>query len=248
MGTYQTKAIVLRTRNLGEADRVLVLLSEDYGKIEAVVKGARRQHSRFIGNTLPFNYLNAMLFTGRSLEQLNQADLLRPFAILREDLVKMAYASYWVELLDGFLPEREGGGEIFRFLLAAFLTLEQTGQPELLNLAFQVRLLNYLGYQPQLSHCLNCGNANLTEHRYFAPESGGVICTACASHFSNLISVRLEELTLLAQLAVTDIRRLEQLPQTPRDRQILQSLLQAFVAYRLDRPLKSQLILDQLLR
>jgi DNA repair protein RecO (recombination protein O) len=77
MGTYQTKAIVLRSRNLGEADRVLVLLSEDYGKIEAVVKGARRQHNRFIGNTLSFNYLNVMLFTGRSLDQFSQAELLR---------------------------------------------------------------------------------------------------------------------------------------------------------------------------
>jgi DNA repair protein RecO (recombination protein O) len=247
MATYQTKAIVLRTRNLGEADRILVLLCEDHGKLEAVVKGARRQHSRFIGNTLPFNYLKAMLFTGRGLEQLGQADLLRSFAVLREDLVKMAYASYWVELLDAFLPEREGGGAIFRFLLAAFLTLEQTDQPELLNLAFQVRLLNYLGYQPQLAQCLNCGNVNRAEHRFFAPESGGVLCTSCAAGFSNLISISQEELTLLAQLAVTDIRQLGELNATSRHRQVLRSILQSFVAYRLDRPLKSQLILEQLL-
>jgi DNA repair protein RecO (recombination protein O) len=270
MGTYQTKAVVLRTRNLGEADRVLVLLSEDYGKVEAVAKGARRQHSRFIGNTLPFNYLNVMLFTGHSLDQLSQADLLRSFAILREDLVKMAYASYWVELLDGFIPEREGAGEVFRFLLAAFLTLEQVDQPDRLNLAFQARLLNYLGYQPQLGQCLNCGNANPKDHRFFAPEAGGVICCDCALHFNrdacaslagvkvdcktangfsrdNLISIGPEELIGLARLAVIDIRRLDQLSLTQRNRQTIQKILRAFVAYRLDRPLKSQLFLDRIL-
>jgi DNA repair protein RecO (recombination protein O) len=247
MGTYQTKAIVLRSRNLGEADRVLVLLSEDYGKIEAVVKGARRQHNRFIGNTLSFNYLNVMLFTGRSLDQLSQAELLRSFAVLREDLVKLAYASYWVELLDSFIPEKEGSGEVFRFLLAAFLTLEQAGQPDLLNLAFQARLLNYLGYQPQLGQCLNCGDASLAEHRFFAPESGGVICSACAARFNNLISVSPEELTFLAQLTATDIRQLERLPLTPQNRQTIQKILRLFVEYRLDHPLKSQLFLDQII-
>lgn len=247
MGTYQTKALVLRTRNLGEADRVLVLLSEDYGKIEVAVRGARRQHSSFIGNTLPFNFLKVMVFTGRSLDQLSQAELLRPFAVLREDLVKMAYASYWVELLDGFIPEREGAGEVFRFLLAAFLTLEQADQPERLNLAFQARLLNYLGYQPQLGQCLNCGNADPADHRFFAPEAGGVICGACASRFKNLIAVGPEELTGLARLAVIDIRRLDQLPLTQRNRQTIQKILRMFIAYRLDRPLKSQLFLDQIL-
>jgi DNA repair protein RecO (recombination protein O) len=247
MGAYQTKAIVLRTRNLGEADRIIVLLSEDHGKIEAVAKGARRQHSRFIGNTLPFNYLNVMLFTGRNLDQLSQADLLRPFAILREDLVKMAYASFWVDLLDGFIPEHEGAGEIFRFLLAAFLTLEQTGQPDLLNLAFQVRLLHYLGYQPQLGQCLHCGREHPEEPLFFAPQSGGIVCCACASHFRDLNSVSQAEILFLAQLAVTDIRQLDRLPLTRNNRQTIQRILRAFIEYRLDRPLKSQLFLDRIL-
>jgi DNA repair protein RecO (recombination protein O) len=245
MGVYQTKAIVLRTRNLGEADRVLVLLSEDYGKIEAVVKGARRQHSRFIGATLPFNYLHVMLFTGRSLDQLSQADLLHPFAILREDLVKMAYASFWVDLLDGFIPEKEGAGDICRFLLAAFLTLELSTRPEVLNLAFQARLLNYLGYQPELGRCLHCGATSADD--FFSPESGGVICRTCAPQFNNLIGISREEVALLGQLAIIDIRQLDRLSLTNRNRLTLQKIFRAFVAYRLERPLKSQLFLDKIL-
>lgn len=122
MGLYHSTAIILKTRNLGEADRVLLLLSEEYGKFEAVVKGARRPRSRFIGNTLPFNLVKAMFFTGKNLDQLSQAELTHSFVSIREELIKLAYASYWVELIDEFLPEREPAPEIFRFFLAVLIT------------------------------------------------------------------------------------------------------------------------------
>lgn len=246
MASYQTKAIVLRTRNLGEADRIVVLLSEDHGKIEAVVKGARRQRSRFVGNTLPFNYLNVMLFEGKNLEQFSQADVIYSFAALRENLIKMGYASYWVDLLDNFIPEKEGYGEIFRFLLAAFITLEKTTQPALLNLAFQVRLLNYLGYQPGLDSCVNCGGTEAI--RFFSVETGGVICQSCAKAERNLIMVQSREIRHLVQLQTMDIRRLDQLGITAEDLQSLERILRGFIEYRLDRPLKSQLFLDNILR
>ena len=246
MASYQTKAIVLRTRNLGEADRIVVLLSEDHGKIEAVVKGARRQRSRFVGNTLPFNYLNVMLFDGKNLEQLSQADVIHTFAALREDLMKMGYASYWVDLLDGFIPEKEGHGEVFRFLLAAFITLEKTAQPALLNLAFQARLLNYLGYQPVLESCVNCGGNDAI--RFFSVEAGGVICQSCAKTAGSLILVQPREITQLGELLSTDIRQLDRLGVTSDNLQTLQKILRGFIEYRLDRPLKSQMFLDNILR
>jgi DNA repair protein RecO (recombination protein O) len=243
MAVYHTRAIVLKNRNLGEADRVLLLLSEDLGKIEAVVKGARRQHSRFVGNTLPFNYLDLMLFTGKNLDQLSQAEIIHPFTTLREDLVKMAYASFWVDLTDGFIPEKEGHGEIFRFLLAAFITLERSASPDLLNLAFEARLLNYLGYQPQLDSCTQCESTG--EIGFFSSENGGVVCRSCAPELRGLIPVTGNEIELLARFGSTDIRQLEQLNFTSKNLQTLRRILRDFIEFRLDRPLKSQIFLDQ---
>jgi DNA repair protein RecO (recombination protein O) len=243
MAVYHTKAIVLKNRNLGEADRILLLLSEDSGKIEAVVKGARRQHSRFIGNTLPFNYLDLMLFTGKNLDQVSQAELIHPFTTLREDLVKMAYASFWVELTDGFIPESEGHGEVFRFLLAAFITLERSVNPDLLNLAFEARLLNYLGYQPQLDSCTQCESSG--EIVFFSPANGGVVCRRCAPVQRDLIPVTRKEIELLSGFGTTDIRQLECLDFTPANLQTIRRILRDFIEFRLDRPLKSQIFLDQ---
>jgi DNA repair protein RecO (recombination protein O) len=251
MSLYRTNVIVLKSRNLGEADRILMLLSEDLGKFQAVVKGARRERSRFVGSTLSFNYLKAMFFTGKNLDTLSQAELIHPFSKLREDLTTLAYASFWVELIDGFVPERVEVKEVFHFLLAAFLTLEQTADPALLNLAFEIRLLNYLGYQPELDVCTACRqpvdtNAGL-EIFYFSANIGGVICGNCRLQHSGLIQVNPAQLRLMKTLATTDIRKLAMMNGGSDDYKIIGTILREFIEVRLERPLKSRVFLDNLL-
>lgn len=247
MGLYRTKAVVLRNRNLGEADRVLVLFSEELGKFEAVVKGARRQRSRFVGNTLPFNYFEGLFFTGKSLDSLSQVELLHSFSQLREDLTKFAYASFWVELIDGFLPINQEAGVIFRFLLAAFIVLEKAGDVEVLNLAFQARLLKYLGYQPELSHCTCCGTTPKGK-LFFSAETGGLVCSDCSFRYRDLLPVNSEILNWFNLLVETDLREVHRLKTEKSDRLKLFTLLSDFLENRLERPLKSRVFLDNLSR
>lgn len=246
MSLYRTNAIVLRTRNLGEADRVLILLSEDFGKFEAVTKGARRGRSRFVGNTLPFNYLKALFFTGKSMDTLSQAELIHPFSQLREDLYKLAYATYWVELIDGFVPEREEVRELFRFLLAAFVVLERTVEPQLLNLAFEIRILNYLGYRPELDHCAGCGE-QLAVVRYFSATAGGMVCERCHTSYRDLLPAGPEERDLLLSLITTDLRELAALKPIPSASGGAGLILRSFIEARMERALKSRTFLDSIL-
>lgn len=251
MSLYRTNVIVLKSRNLGEADRVLVLLSEDLGKFQAVVKGARRERSRFVGSTLPFNYLKTMFFTGKTLDTLSQAELIHSFSKLREDLTTLAYASFWIELIDGFVPERVEVKEVFNFLLAAFLTLEQTTDPALLNLAFQIRLLNYLGYQPELEVCTACHQPLATvaqrDEFHFSATAGGVICGKCRLQYSGLTRVNPAQLDLIKLLTAIDIRQLATLKGNAGDYKIIGVILREFIENRLEKPLKSQVFLDNLL-
>lgn len=247
MGLYRTKAIVLRSRNLGEADRVLVLLSEELGKFEAVVKGARRQRSRFVGNTLPFNYFEGLFFTGKSLDNLSQVELVHSFSRLRDDLTRFAYASFWVELIDGFLPEGQEAGELFRFLLAAFIVLEKADDLEMVNLAFLARLLNYLGYQPELNCCTCCGRVP-EQKRFFSAETGGLVCSECSLQYRELIPVDSELLDWFSLLAETDLRQVHLLKSEKSNRLKLFALLTSFIEKRLERPLKSRVFLDNLSR
>ncbi|HOJ78822.1 MAG TPA: DNA repair protein RecO [Bacillota bacterium] len=245
MAYYRTRSIVLKSRNLGEADRVLVIFSEDYGKFEAVVKGARRPRSRFIGNTLPFNLINGLFFPGKNMYQLSQAELIHSFSVLREDLTKLAYASNWAELVNELVPEREEVSELFRFLLAAFITLEQTQQPLIVHLAFLIRLLNYLGYNPELDCCLGC-NATSSDHWYFSVAAGGIVCPNCCGQYRDQHVIPVAEIDFLKYLLTTDLRKLEPDVHEVRLSSVHQKL-RDFIEARLDHPLKSQLFLDNLL-
>ncbi len=244
MSLYQNRVIILRSRNFGEADRILTVLSEDSGKFEALVKGARRQRSRFVGNTLPFNCLEAQFFAGKNLDILNQAELVYSFTKLREDLPKLTYASYWTELVDKFLPEHEPAKVIFRFLLAAFITLEKISTPELLNLAFILRLLNYLGYQPQIKKCIVCGA--VAEEKYFSHEAGGLLCPDCKSQYDDSFLLANQICELMAILGEIDLRNLESLNINQLEIQQINKILCNFVRLRLGHPLKSQKLLDRL--
>lgn len=250
MGVYRSNVLILKSRNLGEADRVLMVLSEDLGKFQAVVKGARRERSRFVGNTLSFNYLKAMFFTGKNLDTLSQAELIHSFGKLREDLTALAYASLWVELVDGFVPERVEVREVFQFLLAAFITLEQTSDPALLNLAFQIRLLKLLGYQPELELCTGCQHPHHGEpgtEIYFSATCGGLICAGCHLDYSGLTRINPDQLNLIQQLAAADMRELASVHGSAADFKTIGTILNEFIEVRLERPLKSRVFLDNLL-
>jgi DNA repair protein RecO (recombination protein O) len=129
LALFQVDGIILKVRPFGEADKVITILTPDRGKIEAVAKGARRPRNRFLGSTQPFTYLQLLLFSGHSLHQLNQAEIIHSFAVLRDELTKMANASYWCEMTEGLLPEDAKEPEVFSLLLQALTVLEQTEEP-----------------------------------------------------------------------------------------------------------------------
>lgn len=250
MSNFCTKVLVIKTRDFGEADRIVLFLSEDFGKFEAVVRGARRPRSRFAGNIQLFSLLDAQFFSGKSLDQLSQANLIRPFSKLSEDLVKLAYAGYWAELLVEFLPEREPLPEVFRFMLAAMLVLEQTENPHLLSLAFQMRILTYLGYQPYLEDCLECNDDMASEKEInFSVADGGIICSKCFAnvHHDDLRRINRAELLFLRNIGQIDIRKLAELDLQGVDLLKMRSLLRAFIEYRVDHVLKAQIFLDAVL-
>ncbi|HEX3043962.1 MAG TPA: DNA repair protein RecO, partial [Bacillota bacterium] len=137
--------------------------------------------------------------------------------------------------------------DIFRFVLAAFLVLEQTESPELLNLAFQARLLNYLGYCPVVDVCVGCGQAIQTEREsYFSVATGGALCPECHLHQREFLPVTVTSLKIIAQLVNIDIRELHTLSISQPDYQILRRVLRSFIEYRLEKPLKSLVFLDSI--
>jgi len=184
---YKAEGIVLRARDFGEADRVVTILDRDQGKLEAVAKGARRAQSRLRGPCQPFTRGSFLLWHGRTLDGISQAETLEPFTVLREDLVRLTAASYMAELTDDLVRERDPAPEIHDLLLESFRWLEAgpatPGEVSLILRAFEVRLLVFGGFAPVLEACAVCGRpvedwggATLVA---FSPAAGGVLCPAC---------------------------------------------------------------------
>ncbi|MCZ7670242.1 MAG: DNA repair protein RecO [Chloroflexi bacterium] len=177
--THRTEAIVLKRSNFGEADRLLTLFSLEFGKIKAVAKGARKPQSRKTGHVELFMRSRYLLAEGRDLYIITQAEMIEAYPALRDDLVRTTYGSYLVELLDRFTVEEDVNQDIYRLLAAALGWLSETADVRLAARAYELRLLGLTGFQPQLFHCVSCGEAIEEQDQFFSVELGGLLCPTC---------------------------------------------------------------------
>jgi DNA repair protein RecO (recombination protein O) len=196
---YRTEGVVLRRQNLGEADRLTTIYTLHYGKLRLVAKGVRRLHSRKAGHLEPFTRVALLIARGRDLDIITQADTIEDYPALQNDLERMGYASYLVELLDRFtVEEGEGNQTQYRLLLDAMERLtENEIDPTAVILYFELRLLELVGYRPELFQCVGCGSEIRPENQYFAFYQGGVICPTCAKGKGHLVSLSLPVLKVL---------------------------------------------------
>jgi DNA repair protein RecO (recombination protein O) len=176
---YRTPAVVLKRMDLGEADRIVTFFSRDEGKIRAVAKGVRRTTSRSAGHLEPFTASDVLFAVGRELDVISQADTLEAFRPIREDLTLTTYAYYLAEVVDLLTEDRMENRAVFDTLLDGLRAL--CGEPDarLVLVGFHLRLLEALGYRPELRECVECRATIEPERNRFSAQLGGVLCPAC---------------------------------------------------------------------
>ena len=176
-GPYRDRAVVLRTYRLGEADRIVVLLGRDHGKIRGVAKGVRRTRSRFGSRLEPVGHVNISLWRGRGdLDTITGADSIEHFAALREDLGLLGRAMAMLEAVDRLALERTPTPELHEMLLRGLRSL--TTHPSALSVgAFLWRLAQLEGVAPGVDRCVHCGETRRLVALDIA--NGGLSCGAC---------------------------------------------------------------------
>ncbi|HUR50217.1 MAG TPA: DNA repair protein RecO [Acidimicrobiales bacterium] len=178
MSLYREQGVVLRTYRLGEADRIVVLMSESRGKVRAVVKGVRKTKSRFGARLEPLSHVALMLYEGRNLDTVTQAEVLDHFRSVREDLDRFSKAQSVLEAVDSIAQEGQGNPRLYQMLVGALRSLAAADSPLLVG-AFFWKLLALEGYRPLLDRCASCGAQDLEALAGFDPEMGGAICRTC---------------------------------------------------------------------
>jgi len=207
---YRVEAIVLKRTDHGEADRLLTLFTPDLGKMCAIAKGARKPSSRKSGHVELFTHTHLLLAKGKQLDIVTQADTLDAFILLRDNLERVGYAYYLAELVDRFSEEGTENRAVFDLLLNALAALgELSNDPDLLARFFELRLLQYVGYRPQLFNCVHCGKAIEPMDNYFSAEAGGVLDPDCVQTQREQIAGRAYDAQVISLNALKVLRYLQ---------------------------------------
>jgi DNA repair protein RecO (recombination protein O) len=184
MRLLESEAIVLRTYNLAEADKIVVCLTRNYGLIRAVARGARRLKSRFGAGLEPFTHINIAYQEkeGRELVTLRQAEIVRSHFGLTSSAERVAALSYMSELVLEFAPPHEPNEKFYRMFKASTNALADTehGTQAILRY-FEVWTLRLAGFLPDLRACADCNRGFSETETIYLNVEGKLRCVACSA-------------------------------------------------------------------
>jgi DNA repair protein RecO (recombination protein O) len=180
-----TEAIVLRHRRLGDADRIVTLLTPTRGKIDAVARGALRPRSKLAGHLEPLSRVDVLLAHGRSLDIITQAQMLEGYAGVRADLDRLSMALYLLEITDRLTIDRGAGDEhldaqpLYDLLHATLIRIDRGDGLHLAARTFEIELLDIAGFRPEWRHCVACDRPVSADRANWSASAGGVVCPEC---------------------------------------------------------------------
>jgi DNA repair protein RecO (recombination protein O) len=246
----QSECVVLRHSDWGEADRLLVLFSREAGKLRAVAKGVRKMRSRKAGHLEPFTRVKLLLAHGRDFWIVTQAETVDAYIPLREDLLRTAYGAYVLELLDRFTFDEGQNRGLYQLLTDTLSRVSGLPAPRV-SIAvhyYEIRLLDIVGFRPELFQCVNCQNEIKPEDQFFSLAQGGVICPICHDHVGSLRRVSMEALRFLRHLQRSSFTDASRADPPPVVRAEMEALLHDYLTYLLERKLNSPEFLDEIRR
>lgn len=238
--SIRAQAIVLRHSNWGEADRLVTLFTSGQGKLRAIIKGARKPTSRKAGHLEPFTQVKLQLARGRDLFIVSQAEMVDAYLPLREDLELTGYASYVAELLDRFIYEEQAANpSLFRLLADTLKRLADHEDTWLVVRYYEMRLLDHLGFRPQLFECANCEREIQPEDQFFSYKAGGVICLRCGQGLPNQTRIGVDTLKYLRHFQRSSYADAARAKPAAVVRSEAEALMQGYFTYLLERELNS---------
>ena len=243
---YATEAIVLTRFDLGEADRVLTLITPGLGKIRAVAKGVRRPTSRIGGSLEPFAELTVALARGRTFEIVTQVSVGHAWLRLRDTLEGTATAWYLAELADRSLEEHHPAEPTYRLLHRAYELLDAGMAAGRVARWYEMRIADESGVRPEVDRCVECDRLLEVDERYrWVPPSGGVICQRCPGPPYDRTEMSLEGLKLLKAYQRLDIEAIAALRLAPATEREVEAALRDFLRTALDRDPRTLPFLDE---
>jgi DNA repair protein RecO (recombination protein O) len=251
MANYKAQAINLKSYNLGESDKIMVMYSREHGLIRCVAKGAKKASSSLGGRMQLLVANNLLLAKGRNLDIVCQAEIIDSFSSIRNDMTKLIYSFYCAELITNFGLENDTNCKnIYDISFEALKNISIFSSLEEILwtvIRFKLRLMEAVGYAIELNQCVKC---NETEHdfsgyHFFCPESGGVICSKCDKNTTKTLEIDKRHLNVFRDTQIYDFPEDEGY----FDRALLYScfnIMKEYVSVRSDKKLKTPEMIETL--
>ena len=244
--SYETQAVIIKQSKFGEFDKILTIYTPEFGKLKVVARGACRPGSKLGGNVEPLTYSLLLLARGRNLDIVTQSQTIDGFLTLKSDLGRMAYGLYVLELIDLFTVENSENRSLFDLLLDVLHQLCQANNREILLRYFELHLVDYLGYRPQLRRCVSCNSPLKPVANFFSPGQGGVLCPHCSQKELISLPLSVDALKILRLWQNCDYATARRVSLKSELSLELEQVMQDYIRYLLQQEVKSLAWLKEL--
>lgn len=245
---YSAEALVINRRNIGEADKVITLLSKFRGKFDASAKGVRKVASRRGPNLDLLNHIKASFASGKKLDVITEVQTIDSFKKAKEDLEKVGYSYHITELVKEFLEEGQGGNEVFDLLLITLRELDKAQNSRKIGRilrSFEIKLLYLVGYKPQMGHCVVCGDKLSEWGNFISPQAGGVVDSKCGAAIISKRPISTDAIKILRFLQKEPLEKINKLNIAQDLNLELEAQIRFYIEYILGKELKSVKFIDQ---
>lgn len=235
---YKSEAVVLKRMDLGEADKILTIFTPHFGKLRVVAKGVRKVTSRLAGHVELFTRAQMLLAKARNLDIITQSETLDAYRPLHDDLSRLAHASYAAELLDALTPDALEHYPVYKLLVETFAHISDDRDTDRVLRWYEVQMLGYMGYAPQLQKCVECHNDLAPTVNNFSPALGGVLCASCR-RIGTGRDISVNALKLLRLMQSNPYSSAARIRLDPGLSSELQGHMESYINYILERELRS---------
>ncbi len=244
---YKTRAIVIRRKNIGEADRLIDVYTPTLGRLRLKAKGVRKIRSKLAGHLELLAVVECYVVEGRRSDIITSARQEEVFPDLGANLQKTSLAFYICELVFYLTEEGHRDTRLYRLLEWSLQTLNDSPAREkkywpLFLSNVELQMLAYLGFRPELSKCARCGKKLTVKNNKFSSAHGGVVCQNCTA--SGAIPISVEVIKILRLLLERQIRPAQWAGLPPPAAVTLRRVLKDFIRYTLERQLRAEKFLE----
>jgi len=251
MPSYKAKAVILKSYKLGESDKIIKMYSQQDGIISAVAKGARKAKSKFGGRLELFNIVDLEISTGKSLDIITQAEILKSFKNISSDFYKFVFCETVSEIVLKTQQHSGGSSEIlFKLIYVCFNEIDGFNNEDIVSLKkavcfFVAKSIKIIGYNPLLKNCCKCGmdmkdlysfrSSNIS----FSVKFGGILCEKCSEFLEGTVKLDVSTYRFLCDvfnLKIEDFRDMEVNLQVLKK---VRSLMENYITYHIDCNIKS---------